>query len=161
IEKITCVKSRRITRPVEDTLRRGHGHDSTAGLVEHLSCLRAFSPSCPCLQKYLQHLHIVLDAVVQLVEQNPLLGFGVFALADIAQHIDRADCLAGAVAKWGRIWNDGNPGPIGPLRYDFGIADGTPLLKSDCHRTLVIRETGPVWIVKSPGNAPLIASDRR
>src|SRR5262245_3626835 len=99
--------------------------------------------------------------MVQFVEQEALLGFSLFALADVNQHIDRADDLATAVAKWCRIWNDGNPGPVGTLHYDFGVADGPPFLESDRHRALIMRERRTVRAVELPRHAPLVPADRR
>ncbi len=99
--------------------------------------------------------------MVQLVEQDPLLGLGLFALADIHQQIDRPDDLAGAVAKRCRIWNEGNPGSVGTLRHDFGVADGAALFESDRHGALVIRERRAVRMVKLPRDAPFVAADRR
>src|SRR5262249_7007381 len=99
--------------------------------------------------------------MVQLVEQDPLLGLGLFALADIHQQIDCPDYLAGAVPKRRRIWNEGNPGSLGTLHHDFGVADGTTLIESDRHGGLVMRERPSVWMVKLPRGAPFVAPDRR
>src|SRR5258707_7084277 len=98
--------------------------------------------------------------MVQLVEQDPLLRLSLFALADIHQQIDRPDYLPGAVAKRCRIWNEGNPGPIGTLRHDFGVANGATLFERDRHRGLVMRERPTVRMVKLPRNAPFVAPDR-
>src|SRR5882757_4917489 len=57
--------------------------------------------------------------MVQFVEKDPLLGLGLFALADIDQHIDRPDYLASAIAKRCRIWDERNPGAIGALGHYF------------------------------------------
>ncbi len=99
--------------------------------------------------------------MVQFVEQDPLLGLGLSALADIHQHIDRAGYLACAVAKWCRIWNEGNPSPIGAFRHGFGVTTGTPLLEGECHGALVIWKRRAVRIVKLPCDAPFIAPYRR
>src|SRR6266404_2994211 len=98
--------------------------------------------------------------MVQFVEKDPLLGLGLFALADIDQHIDRPDYLASAIAKRCRIWDERNPGAIGALGHYFRVADGTTLFKSDCHWALVIRERRPVRMVQFPGDAPFAAGRR-
>src|SRR5258705_10625764 len=95
--------------------------------------------------------------MVQLVEQDPLLGLGLFALADIHQQIDRPDYLASAVAKRCRIWNERNPGPVGTLRHDFGVADGTTLIERHRHGGLVMLERPAVRMVKLPRDAPFVA----
>ena len=50
-------------------------------------------------QQRLQHLHVVLGAMVEFVEQQPLLRFRLPSLADVDQHVDGADDLAGGVAQ--------------------------------------------------------------
>src|SRR5260370_12884050 len=99
--------------------------------------------------------------MVQFIEQDPLLGLCLFALADIDQYIDRPDYLAGTVAKRCRIWDEGNPGPIGTLGHRFSVTDGTTLFESDCHWALVTGETRPVRMVQSPCDAQFVAADRR
>src|SRR5260221_7790172 len=59
------------------------------------------------------------------------------------------------------IWNEGNPGPIGTLRHDFGVADGTTLFECDRHGALVMREGPAVGMVQFPRDAPFVAPDRR
>src|SRR5258707_3450147 len=98
--------------------------------------------------------------MVQFVEKDRLLGLGLFALADIDQHIDRPDYLASAIAKRCRIWDEGNPGAIGALGHYFRVTDGATLFKSDCHWALVIRERRPVRMVQFPGDAPFAAGRR-
>src|SRR4029077_14795871 len=99
--------------------------------------------------------------MIQFVEQDALLGLRLFALADINQHVDRADSAADTIAKRCRIWDEGNPGPIGTLGHDFSVANGTTLFKSDCHWGLVIRERRPVRMVQFPCCGPLIAPNCR
>src|SRR5215470_17646764 len=99
--------------------------------------------------------------MVQLVQQDPLLGLGLFALADIHQQIDRPHYLALAITKRCWIWDEGNPGPIGTLCHNFGVADGTTFFEGDRHGGLVMRERPAVRMVKLPRAAPFVAPNRR
>ncbi len=77
VEKITRVEPRGIGRRVKHALGCRHGGDSPAGLLQHLSRLGASGLSRRHPQQRLQHLHVVLDAMVQLAEQHPLLSLGL------------------------------------------------------------------------------------
>jgi len=46
------------------------------------------------MQKRWQHLHVVLDAVIELVEQDALLRLRLLAVAHVDQHVDGADDIA-------------------------------------------------------------------
>src|SRR5215208_5487164 len=59
-----------------------------AGFVQDFPRLLAVRRSCSGEQQRLQHLHVVLGAVIEFIEQKPLLGFGLPPLADIHQHVD-------------------------------------------------------------------------
>jgi hypothetical protein len=98
-------------------------------------------------------LHVVFDTMIQLIEQNPLLGFGLFALAHVYQHIDRTDDLSTPVAQRCRIWNNGSSGPVGTLHYDFRVADSTTFSERDRYRVLVMwqrRTIRPIKLAHCP-----------
>ena len=79
---------------VQHPLGRGHRSDAPACLIEHLAGLIASGLSCGSEQQRLQDLHVVLDAMIELVEQQALLRLRLPAFADIDQHVDGADHLS-------------------------------------------------------------------
>src|SRR5205814_105385 len=107
------------------------------------------------------YLHVVLDAMIELVEQQTLLGLGLPSLADIHQHVDGADNLSRCIAQRRRKGNERDARPIGPFGDSLRIAYRPSLLQRDGHRTLVMWQRRAVRIVEFPGNAPFIAAQRR
>ena len=110
-------------RAVQHALRRRHGRDPRAGFVEDLPRLLAVRGSGRGEQQRLQHLHVVLDAMIEFVEQQALLGLRLPALADVHQHVDRADDPAGRVAQRRRKRNEGNACAVRPFGDRLGVAD--------------------------------------
>src|SRR5262249_13533856 len=109
LEEITCVKSRRVRSGVKHALCCRHGGDASACLLKYFSRLGTLCPSRRTLQQRMQHLHVVLDAMIELTQENALQSLRLFALTDVHQHVYRADNLSGAVAQRCRIWNERNP----------------------------------------------------
>src|SRR5215203_989013 len=55
----------------------------------------------------------ILDAVVELVDERLLAGFGFLPLRYVDQHVDRPDELAGGVAQRRREGDERHPPPVG------------------------------------------------
>ena len=133
-----------------------------AGLVEDLLRFRrADLPRCRRIEQRLHHLHVVLDAMIELVEQHALMRFRLLALADVDQHVDGADDLAFGIAQRRRIGNERHAAAVRALGDGFGVADRTAFLERHRHRTLVVRQRRAVRPIKLPGHAPFVAAERR
>ena len=107
----------------------------------------------------MQHLHVVLDAVIELVEQHFLVRLGLLAFADVDQHVHGADKLAVFIAQGRRIGNEGNARAVGTLGDCLDPAHRTIFPEHDRHGGLVVRQGCPVGTVQIAGNGPPIVAD--
>src|ERR1700756_659802 len=98
--------------------------------------------------------------MIELVEQQALLRFGLLPLAQINQHIDGTGDLARSIEqrRWER--DEGNTRAVRPLGNRFDTADRTALLQRDRHRTLIMRERRAVRKIKLPGHAPFVVAQK-
>ena len=109
----------------------------------------------------MQHLHVVLDAVIQLGQQQLLLRLGGFALADIDQHVDGADEFARLVAKRRRERQEWDHAAVGPFGQGLDAAHRPVFLQRDRHRALIVGQPFALERVQAPGHAPFILADFR
>src|SRR5579862_1641523 len=124
---------------VQNLLSSRHRSDSTTRVIDDLSCFGTLRSSGCDIQERLQHLHVVFNAMIEFVEQNPLLRLGLLAFADIDQHVHRAYYSAGRVAQGSGIRNEWYPRAVRTLGDSFRIPNGPAFLESEGHRALVMR----------------------
>src|SRR5689334_8312026 len=121
----------RIRCTVEHPLGGCHRCDASACLAEYLPCFIA--PGFPGggEQQRLQDLHVVLGAMIEFVEQQTLLRLSLPSLADVHQHIDRADDLPRPIAQRCWKWNERNARAVRPFSDRFSITYRSPFPQGD------------------------------
>ena len=108
---------------VEHALRCRHGRDPRAGFVEHLPRLLAVRVPCRGEQQRLQHLHVVLDAVIELVEQERCCVSACLRSLISTSMLIAPMILPVGVAQRRRIWDEGNARAVRPLGDRLDAAD--------------------------------------
>ena len=81
----------------------------------------------------MQHLQVVLDAMIEFIKQHSLMRFGLPAVTDVYQHVHGADDIARRIAQRRRVRHEWHQRAIRALCNGFHTPDGAPSLKSDGH----------------------------
>ena len=145
---------------VEHALRCRHRRDPRAGFVPGLSapprCAR-FVPRDE--QQRLQHLHVVLDAMIELVQQDPLLRSACFRSL-ISTSMLIAPTILPGIAQRRRERNEGTRVPSGRSATASAPRTARPSLRATAIGHWSCGKRRAVRPIKFPGDAPFVAAER-
>ena len=104
------------------------------------------------------------DRVVGAFDDSAEIGASIvrfLTLANIDEHVHRADQLARGIAQRCRIGCERDPRAVGPLEDRLCAADGTVFLEGHRHRAFIMPHRAPIHRIEPPADAPLIGAKPR